>query len=223
MRIRLHVGMAGLAVAGLVAAPLAAAAEDGAVFAVTVTNLTLAQPLSPPVVAAHAPGLRLFAAGEAASPELALIAEDAVNGPMVARLSADRRVGDVAVGAGPIPPGGSATIRIRAGGAFRRLSLASMLVNTNDAFTGLSGVDLPAREATLAVPAYDAGSEANNEDCGFIPGPACGMAGVRDTAGAEGFVHVHRGIHGVGDLPPATYDWRNPVARVTVTRVRGGD
>ena len=25
--------------------------------------------------------------------------------------------------------------------------------------------------------------------------------------GGEGFVHIHRGIHGVGDLAPSTFDW----------------
>ncbi len=38
--------------------------------------------------------------------------------------------------------------------------------------------------------------------------------------GEEGFVHVHQGIHGVGDLLPSARDWRNPVAQVTVQRVR---
>jgi hypothetical protein len=36
----------------------------------------------------------------------------------------------------------------------------------------------------------------------------------------EGFVHVHRGMHGVGDFKAAARDWRNPVARVQVRLVR---
>ena len=31
---------------------------------------------------------------------------------------------------------------------------------------------------------------------------------------------VHGGIHGIGDLDPATYEWRNPVAHVEVVRVK---
>jgi len=33
---------------------------------------------------------------------------------------------------------------------------------------------------------------------------------------AEGFVHISRGISGEADLLASDYDWRNPVARVTV-------
>jgi hypothetical protein len=33
------------------------------------------------------------------------------------------------------------------------------------------------------------------------------------------FVHIHAGIHGVGDLQEATHDWRNPVARIAIRRL----
>ena len=49
---------------------------------VTITNLTRAQPLSPPVVASHSVnGPQLFVAGQPASAELAGLAEDAVSDP----------------------------------------------------------------------------------------------------------------------------------------------
>lgn len=33
----------------------------------------------------------------------------------------------------------------------------------------------------------------------------------------EGFIHIHRGFHGVGgELTEANYDWRNPVAEVFI-------
>ena len=105
-------------------------------------------------------------------------------------------------------------------GRFDRLSLVGMLVTTNDAFYGLSQHALPKhRGGATTGPAYDAGSEANTEMCAHIPGPPCGNAGVRMTNGAEGFVHVHAGIHGVADLIPAQHDWRNDVVRVEVTRL----
>ena len=78
-------------------------------------------------------------------------------------------------------------------------------------------------EASFRSPAYDAGSESNNEDCDFIPGPPCDNPLVRDTANAEGYVHVHAGIHGVGDLVPATHDWRNPVAAISMRALRGDE
>ena len=64
-----------------------------------------------------------------------------------------------------------------------------------------------------------AGTETNNELCSHIPGPACGgdTGNMQDGPG-EGFIHVHRGFHGVGDvLSEAGYDWRNPVAEVYIS------
>ena len=97
-----------------------------------------------------------------------------------------------------------------------------MLVTTNDAFFAVNGVARPFRRqpGTHYAAAYDAGSEANNESCDFIPGPPCGNGGVRMQTGSEGYVHVHAGVHGIGDLDPAAYDWRNPVARVVIQRPR---
>jgi hypothetical protein len=104
------------------------------------------------------------------------------------------------------------------------ISLAGMLVSTNDAFVGLDGYTLPfglfnsLKDTSIDAPAFDAGSEANTESCAHIPGPPCGSPGVRVTDGAEGFVHVHRGIQGVGELDASTKDWRNPVARISIER-----
>ena len=104
------------------------------------------------------------------------------------------------------------------------MSLVGMLATTNDAFYALNGVAGP-RQGTVTYysVAWDAGSEANNEDCRVIPGPPCGKFFVRATDGAEGFVHVHSGIHGVRDLVPANHDWRNPVAKITIRRLSPPD
>ena len=57
----------------------------------------------------------------------------------------------------------------------------------------------------------------NNELCAYIPGPACPEdSGNLPTESGEGFIHVHRGFHGVGELSEANYDWRNPVAEVFI-------
>ena len=57
-----------------------------------------------------------------------------------------------------------------------------------------------------------------------IPGPRCGNPGVRDPE-KNGYVHVHAGIHGSGPsdgigLDPSLHDWRNPVAEITIKRLR---
>ena len=147
-----------------------------------------------------------------------------MTGPLTGLLEVSPGVSDYAVAAGGIPPGGSITVEARIQGNARKISLAGMLVSTNDAFVGLDGYTLSfglfnsSRETIIDAPAYDAGSEANTESCAHIPGPPCGSPGERVTDGAEGFVHVHRGIQGVGDLDAATKDWRNPVARISIQR-----
>ena len=92
-----------------------------------------------------------------------------------------------------------------------------MLATTNDAFFGIQGVKVQKKQVmTVGAIAYDAGSETNSESCSTIPGPPCGNPFLRDTADAEGYIHVHSGIHGTGDLDPETYDWRNPVAQIRI-------
>jgi hypothetical protein len=89
-----------------------------------------------------------------------------------------------------------------------------MLAITNDGFVALNSV--PARPGTYMIPVYDAGSEINDELAVNIPGP--GGEGY-NSADGEGFVHIHAGIHGIGDLPePENLDWRNPAAKITINR-----
>jgi hypothetical protein len=131
-------------------------------------------------------------------------------------------------GAALTDPGSSATFRIEAGPRADRLSVAAMLIPTNDAFAALNGFDLDdvdgGRTVVVFARAYDAGSERNDELCSSIPGPSfveCGgPGGGARVGGGEGFVHVHNGIHGVGSLDSAQRTWLNPVAEIAIRRVR---
>ncbi len=215
----LALGLALASALGLAAlAPAAAGAAQ--IYEVTVTNLTRGQVLSPPVVASHAGGFSVFTPGAPASPELAAVAEDADAAGLLALLGTEDRVHDVQIGAGPIPPGGSITVEIEGRGGRRALTVLGMLVTTNDAFYATRGRLSNSGPTMSTAIAWDAGSEANTQDCDHIPGPPCGNPGVRVPAGAEGAIHVHAGIHAFGDLIPADHDWRNPVARVTVRRLQ---
>lgn len=194
-------------------------------YRVTIYNLTYAQPISPPLVAAHTNDVAIFEIGQPAIPELATLAEDGSPASLAELLGSLSQVADVATAGGPIGPGGAAEIMVSGARPFHRLSIVGMLVNTNDAFFGIDTITAPRRRfesVEVYGLAYDAGSEANNEDCDFIPGPACAGAGagVRDEGDAEGFIHIHRGIHGTADLDPAAHDWRNPVVKIVITRVR---
>jgi hypothetical protein len=203
--------------------PTAAAAPR---FEVTVTNLTRGQQFTPILVASHQKGVRLFTLGSPASSELATLAEEGNTVPLAALLLATSGVSDIAASAGLLNPGQSVTISVDAGGGFDHLSVAAMLIPTNDGFFALNGVEGPRGDQTLTLysPAYDAGSERNDELCASIPGPffaECGGAGSGGKpGGGEGYVHIHAGIHGIGDLDLAQRDWRNPVAQITIRRSR---
>jgi hypothetical protein len=191
---------------------------------VTVTNLTPpgagapgSQPLSPPLFVVHSRKADVWSLGEIASHGVAAIAEDANNVVLESALPALPGVKTVFTGAGgPIPSGQSRTFTVESGGRFNRLSVVTMLVNTNDAFTGLDSFRLSGRGGTHLTMAYDGGSERNNELKSHIPGPCCGNAFVRDPEGA--LIRPHEGITGRGQLDPAIYDWEGAAARITIQR-----
>jgi hypothetical protein len=60
----------------------------------------------------------------------------------------------------------------------------------------------------------------NDEACASIPGPQCGGAPFSPNDSGEGFVYVHSGIHGIGDLSASQYSWNNPVLKVTIKRLK---
>jgi len=108
-------------------------------------------------------------------------------------------------------------VTIELGGGARSLTVLGMLVTTNDSF--FSGTErIGPFMTSFDAPAYDAGSEANTQLCDHIPGPPCGSPYVRVTEGAEGFISISSGIRDAGDLDVALHDWRNPTARIVVTR-----
>ncbi len=191
--------------------------RKGRSYEVTITNITRGQIISPPVIISHDENFYLFRLGHPAIAELISLAEDGLTDPLTNYLDTVSAVFDYTVAPGGILPGESVTLEIAARGRFRFISAAGMLVSTNDAFFAIRNVrTLPNREVAVEAEAYDAGSEANNENCRYVPGPPCGSGGVRDTIDAEGYVHVHAGIHGIADLSPAEFDWRNPVAHITI-------
>lgn len=191
---------------------------------ITIENLAPAtgpgasQPLSPPVIATHQSDFRIFHIGGFASDEIRQVAEDAVNGPLLDLLNNSGQVHDVQTGGGVILPGQSATVTIQANQNNHKVSFVSMLVNTNDAFTGMDKVNLPRKGSrSFYLRAYDAGSEENTELTEHIPGPCCGNPLVRVPT--EERIRFHEGIQGTGDLDPGVYGWDEPVAKVTIERV----
>ena len=224
-----------------VAAPVAAAPPERT-YEVTITNLTSGQPLTPPAVATHNGGLHVFRVGDPASFGVKEIAENGNLGPLLDDLEGRRKVSDVlATTTGPLVPEGtpgaamfedSVTFTIDARPGARFLSFVSMLICTNDGFTGLDRFRLPHQvgaSRTASTNGYDAGTEINTEDfadmvppCQELIGVSSGEGGTgtSDPALAEGgVIHHHPGIAGGADLLPGVHGWTDPVSAVTVTRV----
>jgi hypothetical protein len=191
-------------------------------FEVSITNLTPGQSFTPQFLATHSATANLFTIGEPASWELEQLAEGGATGPLTdLYVNASEEVKTIE---GLLGPGETVTTTIRGKGGEHYLTMAAMLLPTNDTFVGISNMSLPKKgSVTFMVPAYDAGTEENDQDCANIPGPLCGGAPFSDpAAGDEGFVHISNGFHELGGsaLSPAGYDWRNPVARVVVKRIK---
>ncbi len=210
----------------LIATP--AAGEAHVTYTVTIENLTAGQPFTPPVVVTHSSDLDIFETGQSASAEILAIAENGNNDPLVALLGGSSAVVDSTTGTAPVMPGETATLSVTAlpGGL---ISTAMMLICTNDGFTGLDSLALPASgSTTVDTNAYDAGTENNTEDFADIVPPCQSLIGVEsddegtgesNPALAEGgVIAAHAGIQPGGtDVTTAAHGWTDPVARITVT------
>lgn len=167
---------------------------------ITVTNIAYKQPMSPFFYMSHSSSLEtpLFELGEESSSQLRNLAENGDNTDLLALYQGDPNVMSIGSLDGPLPPGQSAEFTVEINRNFPYVSFASMAVNTNDCFVGINSQFLY-RSQTISVPGYDSGTEENNELCSSIPGPACPVgSGNVESENGEGFIHVHRGVHGIG-------------------------
>ena len=204
----------------LLISPLSSADNNDEVYRVTITNLTYSINFTPILVSSHRKGVSILELGSAASSDLTAIAEGGDISHLAATLAASPKVVDVQNSTGLLGPGQSVEVLVSAEHGAKRISLASMMLPTNDGFIALNSVKAPKHgTVTYYSPGYDAGTETNDEWCANIPGPTCMGAGPSPLDAGEGFVHINRGIYGIGDLDASTYDWRNPVAKITITRV----
>jgi len=189
---------------------------------VTITNLTAGTTFTPALTVVHGKNISLFELGQPASEGIAALAEAGDPQPIAAVAGGISEVGGFATDSDPLAPGETTTVRVTSSAGFERITVAAMLLPTNDGFYAINTVKLPSAvgsSVTYYANAYDAGSEPNDESCANIPGPLCGGEALSPDRNGEGYVHIHRGIHGIGDLNAADHDWRNPVARIHVKAV----
>jgi len=194
-------------------------------YTVTVTNLTYAQPLSPLGVILHSDN-KLWMVGETASVALEKLAEGGDNTDFLADASALASNSSDGV----ILPGTMSTVTINTTDRMAtNFTAATMLVNTNDAFSGLTGIDI----STIAVDGtkswnlnvYDAGTELNSEAVGTIPGPADSGTGFDETRDDVDFVGYHSGVVSQDDglsssVLTQAHRFDNPAIKLTITRTK---
>ncbi len=166
--------------------------------------------------------------GSAASDGLEVLAESGDSSTFISAY-ADKLM-DSDSGTAPFGPGGSDTLMVSADVMDEmNISLATMLVNTNDAFTGITGLDVSAMlvgdSMKHYLPIYDAGTEANDELAGTIPGPADGGEGFNAARDDVDFVARHPGVVSQDDgysssVLNGSHRFDSPIAMLVVKRVQ---
>lgn len=195
-------------------------------YRVTVTNLTANQPMSPIALIRHQADMTAWQTGGAASLPLETLAESGDSAGFADMEGVDALV----KGQGILAPGMKESIELKLSpDEVASISVLTMLVNTNDAFAGLNSVSLVdlAVNATVTFNsiAYDAGTEANSEAKGTIPGPADSGEGFNATRDDVDRVHAHPGVISADDglansVLSASHRFDNPVLTISIERLR---
>jgi hypothetical protein len=219
-----------------------------AIFTVQLTNLTYGQPFSPAAIVLHEPGFNTFMDGETASIGLEQLAESGNPAELMSEALAATQYLDAIATDGATPPrsiGAMSTLFVPLLDIDNlHISFTTMLVDTNDAFTGLNAANISnmavGQTKSFMAPTWDAGTEANTETATTMPGPAAVAAGGGGaSAGFDAMrddlfdlVHFHRGVvtnanasdkskEGLSTSVLIETDrWDNPTARLVVTRTR---
>lgn len=199
-------------------------------YTVSVANLTANQPMSPLAVLVHNSDFQLFEVGHSASVALEHLAEGGSNAELIAMMNDDDNIDQGISGNGLLLPGASDEVTISINpNRFGYLSVASMLVNTNDAFVGETGLSLKSlavgESYIMNMNVWDSGTEFNDELAVTIPGPAGGGEGFNaDRNDSSDRVAFHAGVisqdDGLTDSAlSANHRFLNPGAKVTITRI----
>ena len=193
-------------------------------YEVEIVNLTHNQPFSPLALRMHDAAYSAWVVGESASLGIEYIAEAGDNTEFLGTASSKKS----ASGTGIIAPGETAVIDLTSKVTDLYLTAVTMLVNTNDGFAGVTGLDLRhlnvGDNTVVYLPVYDSGTEANNELSGTIPGPADGGEGFDSVRDDVNYVAMHPGVVGVDDgyadsVLDGSHKFDGPVAKLKITRI----
>ncbi len=193
-------------------------------YQIRITNLTNAQPLSPPAAVLHDGSQHWWSVGTAASVALEKLAEGGDASALLGAMPNNPQHAS----SGVLLPGATETFTLKTMDKMQnRLSVVAMLVNTNDGFSGLNGLELGGLQSgqtrVVFANAYDAGTEMNSEAAGTIPGPADsgeGFNAMRDDV--TSVVTLHPGVVSADDgLATSTLGsaekFDNPILRIEIT------
>ena len=191
-------------------------------FSIKVMNTTNNQTFSPLTGLLHDSSVTVFMAGQPASNALENLAESGSNSAFIN----DENMIDTVSGKGKLKPGYDETIILKSSDKNVKLSLLAMLVNTNDAFISLNGIDLSAlkkdESLRLSANVYDSGTENNSETSETVPG--MGGEGFNATRDDANFVSIHSGVISNDDgltssILDSSHRFDNPAATVVITRI----
>ncbi|ALQ06678.1 MULTISPECIES: spondin domain-containing protein [Pseudoalteromonas] len=226
----------------LTIATLLAAASQSTMAAeldLKITNLTQGIHFTPVLITAHDSEDKLFEVATEASTALQTMAEGGNIAELVAQATAAGSDMAANPAEGLLAPTVSAMATLTTSDGNEYLSVAAMLLPTNDGFVGLDSWKIPTEAGTYTVflNAYDAGTEQNNElvvegsgapgtpGIPAAPGGNAGTGGAGLTSTDSNInIHIHPGNLGDDDLTAGNSDlsntvhrWLNPVAKLTVT------
>ena len=196
-------------------------------YEVMITNLTGAQPISSMAVILHTSGYTIGTLGVSASLALEKLAESGNNTMLLSEANAHASVLTSISGAGILIPAASKTITASVSdNTGLQISMAGMLINTNDGFAAVSGLDISGLEVgksqTIFLPVFDAGTEANTETAATLPSQ--GGTGFDAARNDIDFISIHRGVVTVDDglATSALNDshrFDNPAVKVVIRRI----
>ena len=183
---------------------------NSAVYTVQITNLTYSQPFAPAAVILHEPGFNAFEEGEPASMGIEIMAEGGDPSMVITEAMDSTDFLDAQNSGGILGPRSMREelplVVPELDADALRLTVTTMLVNTNDGFTGLNAANVSnmaiGDSKTFMTVTWDAGTEANTETAATMPGPAASAAGgggeaagydvVRDDFADA--VRLHQGV-----------------------------
>ena len=185
----------------------------------TLENLSIGQPITPPVVVVHDRNVDVLEYRRPKElPGIADLSESGDGSALLKELA--ERPGVVSVRQwwtdGPIAPGDSFSGNARAF-VGNTVTVLGMFACTNDGYIVASaevkGSSLSIQKTSSVAMVFDSGSESNDETSETVP---ClgGESAALSEGNGENDRQPHPGITGVGDLVPATHGWTDTTTAV---------